>query len=80
MRIESWRTNGVRRRVRYHCNADRVLAHRGSLGRHVLFECVADDGRTYEISMTEEDLRAVTRAALSMKRKAGQGKGADPGA
>lgn len=71
MRIESWGTDGARRRVRYHCNADSPLIHRGSLGRHAVFECVADDGRTYEISMTEDDMRAVTKAALSMKRKGG---------
>lgn len=72
MRLESYGTAGARRRIRYHCNANRPVEYRGLFGGDVLCRVDADDGRTYEIQLTAADLREITRGTLAAKRAAKQ--------
>ena len=61
MRLESFGTAGARRRIRYHCNADRPLEYRGTFGGDAVFQVHADDGRTYTVTLTEADMAEVAK-------------------
>lgn len=68
MKVESHGTGGARRRMRYHCREHRPFVYRGRSGDALVFEVHADDGRTYTLRLSGDDVAAVVRAAEAKGR------------
>ena len=71
MLLESYGTAGARRRARYHCDHDKPVEYRGTFAGFAVFLVHATDGRSYELSLSADDMAAVAKgaAALSKERK-----------
>ena len=69
MRLESYGTAGARRRARYHCNEGRPLEYGGTFVVDAVFRLHADDGRTYELTLTEADMAEVAKGARAASKE-----------
>ena len=70
MKLASHGTGGARRRMRYHCREHRPLVYRGRSGDALVFEVHADDGRTYTLRLSADDVAALAQGAAVMGRGA----------
>ena len=67
MKLASHGTGGARRRMRHHCREHRPLVYRGRSGDALVFEVHADDGRTYTLRLSADDVPALAQAAAEAK-------------
>ena len=65
MRLQSHGTGGARRRMRYHSREHRPLVYRGRKGGEWVCECHGDDGRTYILRLSADDVDALRAASLA---------------
>ena len=75
MKLASHGTGGARRRMRYHCREHRPLVYRGRFGDALVFEVHADDGRTYTLRLSADDVLALAQGAAVVMGRGAQSRG-----
>lgn len=75
MKLASHGTGGARRRMRYHCREHRPLVCRGRSGDALVFEVHADDGRTYTLRLSADDVLALAQGAAVVMGRGAQSRG-----
>ena len=67
VKLVSHGTGGARQRMRYHCREHCPLVYRGRSGDALVFEVHADDGRTYTLRLSADDVAGLAQAATEAK-------------
>ena len=57
--------------MRWHSRESRSLRYRGKHGERLVFQCDADDGRSYLLTMEPEDVAVVVDAAARAESQLG---------